>query len=225
MKLGRLAGGSPELQKRVDIRAIDRVGLGLYEATFGPAYLVDGPTIRALLRASSEYAPMHRFSHRFLETEWRDVVDAWQLSSWEDYRDVARLGRKTRLGGNQRTLLWSIFDRLQSELAARTLRTMPAVFATVAEHMAGAGESPYEFVVVDESQDINVPQLRFLAALRGNRKNGLFFAGDLGQRIYQTPFSWLSLGIDVRGRSSTLGINYRRRTKYAARPICCYLLK
>ncbi len=38
---------------------------------------------------------------------------------------------------------------------------------------------------------------------------GLFFAGDLGQRIFQVPFSWRSLGVDIRGRSATLRINYR----------------
>jgi superfamily I DNA/RNA helicase len=43
----------------------------------------------------------------------------------------------------------------------------------------------------------------------GNKPNGLFFAGDLGQRIFQAPFSWSSLGVNVRGRSSTLRINYR----------------
>ena len=47
------------------------------------------------------------------------------------------------------------------------------------------------------------------AALGRNRANSLFFAGDLGQRIFQTPFSWRSLGVDVRGRSHTLRINYR----------------
>jgi len=36
-----------------------------------------------------------------------------------------------------------------------------------------------------------------------------FFAGDLGQRIFQLPFSWRSLGVDIRGRSGTLRINYR----------------
>ena len=41
------------------------------------------------------------------------------------------------------------------------------------------------------------------------RSNSLFFAGDLGQRIFQQPFSWKSLGVDVRGRSRTLTINYR----------------
>ena len=51
--------------------------------------------------------------------------------------------------------------------------------------------------------------LRLLAALGGDRPNSLFFAGDLGQRIFQQPFSWKSLGVDIRGRSRTLHINYR----------------
>jgi mRNA-degrading endonuclease RelE of RelBE toxin-antitoxin system len=46
-------------------------------------------------------------------------------------------------------------------------------------------------------------------ALTVNKINGLFFAGDLGQRIFQQAFSWKSLGVDIRGRSRTLHINYR----------------
>ena len=49
----------------------------------------------------------------------------------------------------------------------------------------------------------------FLPAWLAGRPNGLFFAGDLGQRIFQQPFSWKAAGADVRGRSSTLKINYR----------------
>jgi hypothetical protein len=44
--------------------------------------------------------------------------------------------------------------------------------------------------------------------LGGGRSNALFFAGDLGQRIFQQPFSWKALGVDVRGRSRTLRVNY-----------------
>ena len=208
VKLGRLLGGD-DARARIAVNAMDRVGIEQYEAAFGAANLVDAPTLRALLHEASEAAEEHRFSDRFLETEWRDVVDAWQLSTWEAYRDVARLGRKTRLGENQRALLWSIFERVRSELAERDLVTLAGAFAAAAEHAAASGESPYDFIVVDESQDISVPQLRFLAALRGEQEDGLFFAGDLGQRIFQTPFSWRSLGVDVRGRSSTLRINYR----------------
>jgi superfamily I DNA/RNA helicase len=62
---------------------------------------------------------------------------------------------------------------------------------------------------VDEAQDVSVAQLRFVAALSNGRPDALFFAGDLGQRIFQLPFSWKSLGVDIRGRSGTLRINYR----------------
>ena len=62
---------------------------------------------------------------------------------------------------------------------------------------------------MDEAQDISVAHLRFFAALGGDRPDALFFAGDLGQRIFQQPFSWKSLGVDIRGRSRNLRINYR----------------
>src|SRR5258708_8302785 len=67
----------------------------------------------------------------------------------------------------------------------------------------------FDFAVVDEAQDIAISQLRFLAALGADRANALFFAGDLGQRIFQQPFSWKALGVDIRGRSRTLRVNYR----------------
>ena len=62
---------------------------------------------------------------------------------------------------------------------------------------------------MDEAQDISVAHTRFFAALGAIRPNALFFAGDLGQRIFQQPFSWKALGIDIRGRSYTLRVNYR----------------
>jgi len=40
----------------------------------------------------------------------------------------------------------------------------------------------FDHILVDEAQDIGVQQLRFLAAIAGNRANALFFAGDLGHR-------------------------------------------
>jgi hypothetical protein len=62
---------------------------------------------------------------------------------------------------------------------------------------------------VDEAQDLGVPELRFLSAIASDRPDALFFAGDIGQRIFQQPLSWKGLGIDVPGRSGTLKVNYR----------------
>jgi len=67
----------------------------------------------------------------------------------------------------------------------------------------------FDNAVVDEAQDLGVAHVRFFAALGGGRPNALFFAGDLGQRIFQQPFPWKGLGVDVRGRSRTLRVNYR----------------
>lgn len=72
------------------------------------------------------------------------------------YRDVARLGRKTRIGGKQREALWSIFEQVRAELARRELVTWPDVFGRVAEHLEGSGDRPFEFAVVDEAQDLGV---------------------------------------------------------------------
>ena len=64
-------------------------------------------------------------------------------------------------------------------------------------------------IVVDEAQDLGPAELSFLAAIAPPGEDALFFAGDIGQRIFQHPFSWKALGIDVRGRSSTLKVCYR----------------
>lgn len=165
--------------------------------------------IRHLLCEAAAKVEGHRFSLHFLETEWWQVVDAWQLTDWESYRDVARLGRKTRLPEQQRKVLWTIFAQLQSALTADNLVTLSGMFSDLASKFRGNHQLPFDFCVVDEAQDINVQQLRFLAIFGLKRTDGLFFAGDLGQRIFQQPFSWKSLGVDIRGRSKTLRINYR----------------
>src|SRR5205807_2313199 len=150
-----------------------------------------------------------RLSQLFLWTEWSEVVDAWQLDTWEAYRDVRRLGRKTRLPEQQRAILWSIFDRVRSRLESDGSITYAGMFRRLAEQLADGKRTPFDFAVVDEAQDVSVAQLRFLAALGSGKPNSLFFAGDLGQRIFQQPFSWKALGVDIRGRSRTLRVNYR----------------
>ena len=138
-----------------------------------------------------------------------DHTRNWQLRSWEDYRDVKRLGRKTRLPEQQRSSLWSLFEKVKKSLRQKGLLTRAAMFSELARKIAQRRNPSFDFAVVDEAQDVSVAQLRFLAALGDSRPNSLFFAGDLGQRIFQTPFSWKSLGVDIRGRSQTLRINYR----------------
>jgi mRNA-degrading endonuclease RelE of RelBE toxin-antitoxin system len=207
-RLEALVGNESSILGRITVRAIDEVGIEIYEATCGKPNVPTPAMLRTLLKTASDAVGPHRFSMTFLESEWNDVVDAWQLAAWEAYRDVPRLGRKVRLGEKQRAMLWTVFEHVRKELRDRGLATIPMVFSVAAEQVLN-GKTPADYVAVDEAQDVSVPQLRFLAAVAGGKEDGLFFAGDLGQRIFQTPFSWQSLGVDVRGRSHTLRVNYR----------------
>ncbi|TAM20846.1 MAG: ATP-dependent helicase, partial [Rhodanobacter sp.] len=209
IKLRRLISNTPMLGERIEVHAMNAIGERLYELQFGRPRLATADEIRSLLDAASAAQPEHRFSASFLLSEWQDVVDGWQLDSWESYRDVQRLGRKTRLPEARRALLWSIFQDVRAELQQRCWTTYAGMFGRLANELPGRRHPPFDFAVIDEAQDINVAQLKFLAALGADRPNALFFAGDLGQRIFQQPFSWKSLGVDIRGRSRTLHLNYR----------------
>lgn len=208
-KLKRLLGNEPRLGERIDVYSLNAIGLRLYKAQIGSPTIVSHEILRDLMQQAADAAGGHKFSLHFLLTEWEQVVDAWQLLNWDAYRDVVRLGRKTRLPEAQRRVLWSIFERVRTGLQTRKLITYPELFSSLAAALTKTKNTVFDFAVVDEAQDIGVSHLRFLAALGGTRPNALFFAGDLGQRIFQQPFSWKALGVDMQGRSRTLRVNYR----------------
>jgi UvrD-like helicase family protein len=209
IKLTRLIGTEPRLRERIDVDALPTVARRLHDRMLGRAEVAPDEVVRALVSDAASASGDHAFSPAFLLSEWTEVVDAWQLRSWEAYRDVARLGRKTRLPEGRRRSLWAIFERVRKGLDDAKLVTSADLYSRLAVHLLSGAKTPYDFVVVDEAQDVSAAQLRFVAALGDSRPDALFFAGDLGQRIFQLPFSWKSLGVDVRGRSGSLRINYR----------------
>jgi mRNA-degrading endonuclease RelE of RelBE toxin-antitoxin system len=208
-KMKRLLGNEPRLAERIDVHSLNAIGLRLYKAHVGSATIASPEVLGEMMKEAASAVGGHKFGLHFLLTEWEQVVDAWQLESWQEYRDVVRLGRKTRLPEAQRTVLWSIFERVRAELKRRKLITHAELFTSLAAVISKSRNVVFDFAVVDEAQDISVAHLRFLAALGSGRSNALFFAGDLGQRIFQQPCSWKALGVDMRGRSRTLRVNYR----------------
>ncbi len=209
VKLRRLIGHEPRLAERIEVYSINTIGLRLCKSLIGQPSIVSPHSLREVIQSASEQVGEHKFNLHFLLSEWTDVVDAWQLEDWDSYRDVARLGRKTRLIESRRKILWEIYDIARTELLNRELVTIPGMFRELTEKLSASPEPIFDYAIVDESQDLSVAQLRFLAALGSGDPNALFFAGDLGQRIFQQPFSWKSLGVEIRGRSRTLRVNYR----------------
>jgi mRNA-degrading endonuclease RelE of RelBE toxin-antitoxin system len=208
-KLRCLISNQPRLAEQLEIDAMNTVGHRLYKSYFGQPNIASPEVIQRFLADAVITDTVPKFSPSFLLSEWEEIVDARQIKDWESYRDVKRLGRKTRLSETQREVLWRIFNAVLARLHTEGFITQSELFAQLATQMTSRKHPVYDFVIVDEAQDVSVPQLRFLAALGADRPNGLFFSGDLGQRIFQQPFSWKSMGVEVRGRTRTLNINYR----------------
>jgi superfamily I DNA/RNA helicase len=165
--------------------------------------------VRSTLAKAAKERGVTEFTARFLFAEWTYIVDAWQLDSAKAYTDVPRLGRKNRLGAKQRARLWPIFEAARDAINRMGLHTWAQICAEVTAYYSKSQYKPFSHIVVDEAQDLGVPELRLLAAIAPAGTNALFFSGDLGQRIFQQPFSWTTLGVDVRGQSQTLKVNYR----------------
>ena len=209
-KLAILIGPDAAVRGRVTVESYRTVADELYQLAFGRRAVVasDEQVADAMTKAASAL-DVRGFTTRFLLSEWRHVVDAWQIADVAAYARVPRLGRKNRMSAGQRERLWPVFAAVRASLAKRGLSTWPLLFGQVAAHYAGRNDKPFSHIVVDEAQDLGVAALRFLAAIAPVQPDALFFAGDIGQRIFQQPFSWRELGVDIRGRSSTLTVNYR----------------
>ncbi|WP_237607191.1 UvrD-helicase domain-containing protein [Roseimaritima sediminicola] len=203
----RLSSDLPELETppMLVVASMDEIAKQLIRSqTTAPETVEDGEVLELIELIANDNEKVS-LSPQFLLDEWNDVVDGWNLNDWPEYRDFKRLGRKTRLGEAGRRQAWEVFQRLREKLSQQGKKTMPMVYA----QLAASTTNPFHAVIVDECQDVSPAQLRFLSRLANRNAGELFFAGDLGQRIFQTPFSWSSLGVDIRGRSRTLKINYR----------------
>ena len=209
-KLAILLGPDAPEFRRVTIAPYREIADELHQLALGRrAVVASDEQVDDAIRKAAAAVGATGFSERFLLSEWRHVVDAWQIGDVAAYARVPRLGRKNRMSAGQRERLWPIFQAVRAALRKRGLSTWPEIYDRTATHYASRTDKPFTHIVVDEAQDLGVAELRFLAAITAAGPDALFFAGDLGQRIFQQPFSWRELGVDVRGRSSTLTVNYR----------------
>lgn len=145
----------------------------------------------------------------FLQTEWEQVILARRLESLPAYGTSPRPGRGTRLPRQTRRVVWSAIERLTGALADRNQASFLQIADLAGDLLASRPTRPYAHVIVDEAQDLHPAQWRLLRAAVAEGANDLFIVGDAHQRIYDYRVSLSSLGIETRGRSRRLRINYR----------------
>lgn len=160
------------------------------------------------------------FSKEFYMEEFEKVVLAQGLHSAEEYLKAVRTGRSTRISRLKRVGIWQVFEAFRAHLRlAGWIDREDAYHAARRIIETQATQLPYEAVVVDESQDFGNEAFRLIRALsrvragsdevEGSDANRLFLVGDAHQRIYGQKVVLSRCGINIRGRSSRLRINYR----------------
>jgi mRNA-degrading endonuclease RelE of RelBE toxin-antitoxin system len=148
---------------------------------------------------------------RFYEEEWREVVLANGCRTLPEYIAARRIGRGRRLTRQNRVQIWPVFDALRTEFRQRGLWEPEDAKQAAIDMLQKSANGPgYTSIVVDEAQDLDVASFKLLRALVGEQHdNDLFIVGDPHQRIYDKPVVLSRCGIEIRGRSRKLRINYR----------------
>lgn len=146
----------------------------------------------------------------FYTDEWSKVVQAQDVLDQAQYFKARRVGRGTGLSRQQRAMVWKVFERYRGELERLGVVEYEDVIREarlLLEKSPGLGQ--YDAVLADEVQDFRAADLKLLRALAKPGPNDLFLVGDPHQRIYGHVASLGACGIEVRGRSRRLKINYR----------------
>ncbi len=194
---------------KITVATIDKQALALARKVDGKLQPAVPDQVKKLVAdLAGRHAPT--FDPAFVVAEWDAVIEAQGLAAWPEYRAASRTGRGRPLSVTDRKTLWQVYGNALATLEARHEATWSTLCrrATVAL-AAGTAVSPFDAVIVDELQDLRPTALRLVRALVGDHPERLLLAGDAGQQIYAGGFSLSTLGIDVRGRSHILRINYR----------------
>ena len=151
------------------------------------------------------------FPVSFYEEEYNRIVVAQEAFSLEKYIKASRTGRGTRLDRKNRIQIWNVFEAYQNLMKEQKVRDInTAMYECRMLLTKSNSETRYKHVIVDEGQDLSVNGFRLLRAIAGEEHdNDIFIVGDAHQRIYKNKAALSKCGINVRGRSSILRINYR----------------
>ena len=175
-KLRMLTGSNGSDGSNVTILPFEGVARDLFTLAYGHApRAASMEQVKAVLEAAAKEVGIAGFTIRFLVSEWNNVVDAWQIDTLDAYRNVPRLGRKNRMGSKQRERVWPVFVRARELLEAQGLNSWPGIFGKVTAHYAERDHKPFSHIIVDEAQDLGVPELRMLAAIADQNSDALFF--------------------------------------------------
>ena len=202
---------SKDILRRIEVINLDR-WVSAFLRRNGYDYEIDyGRRTEQLWKQAVDMAPDElQLDPAFYREEWERVIQPQAISSAIEYMKASRVGRGTRLDRKKRKVVWSVFEEYRALLNENRLREpadamRDARLLIESKHIA----LPYRAIVVDEAQDMGFQAFMLIRQMVPEGKNDLFIVGDAHQRIYKHKVVLGRCGINIRGRSKKLKINYR----------------
>ena len=160
--------------------------------------------------------PLHRHSITFtyLQGEVKYVIKGRGINSLEEYLTIQRTGRRVPFSSSMREQAWRLRETYDQFLAKSDIVDFEDVVQSALETARQETAPRYRAAIVDESQDLTLAGLQLVLALtQGTEtrdlRDRLLLVGDAGQKIFPGGFTLAQAGIDVKGNSSVLRLNYR----------------
>ncbi|ROS72168.1 nuclease-like protein [Curtobacterium sp. PhB130] len=150
-----------------------------------------------------------RFTCRYWEDEISHVIKGRGLTHFDQYADLARVGRKHALPVEMRQAVWDLYETYSRGLRERRVTDWADLVLLARDAVAEVPLDRYDAVIVDEAQDLSCAMVSLLHALVGDRPDGLTLIGDGQQTIYPGGYTLGEVGISLAGRGVVLDVNHR----------------
>ena len=153
---------------------------------------------------------LERLGIPYLLQEFEDVIEAWGLSTLDEYLQLSRRGRGVALKAKQREAMWAVYQAWCGLMSKDYYLTWSQLRLKANKAASKLTNKPFQAVIIDEAQDLSPVALRFLLNLVPDTK-GVYLTADASQSLYQRGFSWKQIHSDlqVAGRTLVLKRNYR----------------
>ena len=200
---------SPDLLDVVDVIGLDQFAMQIVrdEEARAPG-IATGQVMNKMWRDVVDELGVS-FTPEFLAQEWRQIILAQGIDGRDRYLKTKRPGRGVALGKRDRAAVWGAIEAFLRKLSDANSRSFLQMADVAAGYLRSRSVKPYRHVIVDEAQDLHDSQWRMLRAAVAEQADDMFIVGDSHQRIYNNQGSLSSLGIETRGRSHRLRVNYR----------------
>jgi superfamily I DNA/RNA helicase len=150
----------------------------------------------------------------FYKDEWQEILQAQGIGTKDEYIKAKRIGQGKKLGRVERLKIWPVFEEYRTQLNQNNLKEMVDATRDTRIILENKGDIlPYKAIIVDEAQDMGTEAFKLIRQMipetRGDNRNDIFIVGDAHQRIYNRKMILSQCGINIKGRSRKLRVNYR----------------